>query len=197
MTPGQTTKKVQEEALGGALQLTVNANSVTGVLASIATSLLNTIVQAGVTAAVQHGTAGLTAIALGSGSSSNGGVAPVQPNAPTGGPAAPATQCYPKQPACSSGPGGQCATDYFGSAVTFSATGGDGYQYTWSVNPPAGVLADQLSGDGPTFSPIFTLDSSAVDPVTGVSTVSLPVTIPVTVTGSDGKSDTCLAVIAQ
>jgi hypothetical protein len=33
--------------------------------------------------------------------------------------------------------------------------------------------------------------------VTGRSSVAFPVTIPVNVTGSDGKSDTCLAVLAQ
>jgi hypothetical protein len=207
-TPGQTTKKVHEEALGGALQLTVNANSITGVLASVATSLLNTVVQAGVTAAVQAGTQGLTSITLSAtagGVSSNGGVAASQPAAPTGGPTLPPTQCFPKNPQCSNGPGGQCTSGAQGFVITFSATGGDGLSFDWAVQggtdaAGSGVPIDaqpSSAHSSPTFSTFFTV-SSTINPSTGLPiVVTFPVTIPVTVTGSDGKSDTCLAVISQ
>jgi hypothetical protein len=207
-TPGQTTKKVQEEALGGALQLTVNANSITGVLASIATSLLNTVVQAGVTAAVQAGTKGLTSITLSTtagGPSTNGGSAPAAPNAPIGGPSLPPTQCFPKQPQCTNGPGGQCTSGFQGGVIAFSATGGDGLTFDWIVGSGQDATGHNISvtatpasaNSSPTFSPYFTVTGATIDPLTGLSSVAFPVTIPVTVTGSDGKSDICLAVLGQ
>jgi hypothetical protein len=217
-TPGQTTKQVTDQALGGALDLTVNANSIAGVLASVATSLLNTIVEAGVTAATQYGTQGLTSITLSAtagGASSNGGVMPTTPTPPTGGPTLPPTQCFVAK---SSG-----ATSTF----SLSATGGNGVDFNWSVSADKlktnggdkvyvlsgmacsivgyegciGLLKPSAAtGSGAILSLSFDLIPPAqMQPKADNddNTDAFPVTFPVTVTGSDGTSDTCSVVVTQ
>jgi hypothetical protein len=203
-TPGQTTLQAQYTALGGSLELTVNANSIAGVLASVATSFINTLVAAAANYAVKTATQGLTQITLSAtagGSSSNGGTTltggSIPPPASSSLPSLPPTTCSPHNPQCSSGPGGQCSTGYLGGEISFSATGGDGLTYTWTVNAPAGLISTPPSGSGPVFSPYFTVNPNSIDPATGLSTVSFPATVTASVTGSDGKSDTCIAVIAQ
>ena len=212
-TPGQTTNAIHAEALGGALKLTTNANSIVGVLASIGMSLINTVVQTGISAAVNAGsqaaTGGLLAITApgeSGGASSVGGVTPTQPQGPASSslPQLPPTTCAPKNPTCSNGPGGQCDTSYQGQVINFSATGGDGLTFNWNVGigrdangNDVQVVATPASAEGlPVFSPYFTV-SSTVNPATGLSNVAFPITIPVNVTGSDGKSDTCLAALSQ
>ena len=210
-TPGQVTGQATYTALGGSVKLITSANSPLGLLASLATSLLNTLVQGALSAAVQKGTQGLTAITLSAtagGASTNGGAAPEQPAQPTGGPSLPATQCYPHTPNCTSGAGGQCGSGYMAGTITFSATGGDGLDYTWSVgiphdangvsieltaNPNSAGTADASSTG--IFSTYFTDPTGLIQPT--VTDPVFPITIPVNVTGSDGTSDTCLAVITQ
>jgi hypothetical protein len=203
-TPGQTTLQAQYNSLGGALELTVNANSIGGVLASVATSFINTLVASAASYATKAATQGLTQITLSAtagGPSSNGGTtltgSSIPPPPASSLPPIPPTTCSPHSPQCTGGPGGQCSSEFFGQTIDFSATGGDGLTYTWTVAAPAGIDTNVSSYSGPMFSPYFSPSAGVVDPATGVSTLSFPLTIPVTVTGSDGKSDTCIAVITQ
>jgi hypothetical protein len=208
VTPGQTTKGVQLEALGGGLKLVTNANNIVGMLEAVGMSLINTVVQTGINAAVKAGTGGLLAVTLpgqSGGASMVGGATPIQAGTPIGGPALPPTTCAPRNPICTTGPGGQCNTSFQGQVLDFSATGGDGLNFTWVVGigkdaagNDAAVTATPASANAsPIFSPYFTVTGAIINPVTGLSSVAFPVTIPVTVTGSDGKSDTCLAVLGQ
>ena len=132
-TPGQTTLQAQNSALGGALQLTTNANSIGGLLASVATSFLNTLVSAAISTATKAATKGLTQMVLSAtagGPSSNGGVSPTGPTAPS---STVATMCSPNANT------GIMQVDY-----PFSATGGDGQSYTWSV--PTGAFIRRRAG---------------------------------------------------
>ena len=210
-TPGQTTLQAQSEALGGAMKLTTNANSVGGVLASIATSLLNTLVAAGANAAIKAGTHGLTQITLSAtagGPSNNGGTSLTGTSIPAPLlPAQPPTTCLVESQQCS---GGQCQSFHFGDTVQFAATGGDGYSFNWSVGQAEDVAGHGLrnaSGasenvvatpdsafDIATFSPSFMLPGDGMLEVPAGDSL-FPITVPVTVTGSDNISDTCVVDI--
>jgi hypothetical protein len=205
-TPGQTTLQTQQQALGGTLKLVTSANNVIGVLESVGMSFLNTIVQVGITKATQLGTQyatggllSITAGQSGSGAAVSASSAGVQPTNSSSGPALPPTQCSPHTPTCSTGSSGQCSSGYLAGDMDFGATGGDGLTFTWSVDTSQapGITANFNSASGPMFSVYFTAASSTINPVTGQSTLSFPITVPITVTGSDNKSDTCYAVIGQ
>jgi hypothetical protein len=206
-TPGQTTLQAQQEALGGSLKLVTSANDIIGILETVGMSFLNTVAQAGINKATALGTQAATGglLSITAGQPGTGGAVAVssagdQPinstdkNLPT----YPPTQCSPHNPTCSSGPGGQCSGGYLGDEMTFAATGGDGFTYTWKVPTlPRGISINVSSYSGPMFSPYFSL-TNQTDPATNQPViVSFPVTIPITVTGSDNATDTCLAVIAQ
>lgn len=204
ITPGQTTKTVHDTALGGAINLTVNANSVVGILAAVGTSLLNTIVSAAATAAVKAGTAGLAGAVLGAtngsggitSSGSNGGATITQPvvnTSTTPLPSQSPTTCSPHNPQCDNS---VCTGDSLGDEISFYATGGDGITYTWSVGAPVGgstgeLVASPSTGSGATFSPYFELGS-----IPASTTLPSTLVVPVSVTGSDGVTDTCLAAIS-
>jgi hypothetical protein len=199
VTPGQTVKTAHDTALGGSLQLTVNANSIEGVLASVATSLINTLAQAAISTAsqlgTQYATQGLLSVTAGSNGSSNGSsisggvTAPVVPSSAL--PQLPPTACAPQTPCDPSLSSSTCISGYPNDIIHFSATGGDGYDYAWTVDAPIGVMPSVASGTGPQFSVSFAIDPN------GTSTLVFPITIPVDVMGSDNATDSCSAVITS
>ncbi len=203
-TPAPVTFAALNSAQDSVFKFTADANSIVGVLESVAVSFLNTVVQAGVTAAVQYGTQGLTSIVLGGQSgapSTVSGITPPAPNAPASSslPSYPPTQCSPHNPNCTSGSSSQCTSGFFGDKITFSAVGGDGLSFQWKVgsavdanNAPVSVFASAASGTFATFSPYFLMPTSSVP-----LSIAFPITIPITVTGSDNLSDTCLAIVTQ